>query len=45
MKAVPCNQRNGGHGKTVCPGAPQGPAQYHLGKSWEHTVILVLCDP
>ena len=34
-----------GDTEKLCPGAPQGPAQYHLGKSWEHTVILVLCDP
>ena len=28
MKAVSCNQRNGGHRKALCPGAPQGPAWY-----------------
>ena len=28
MKAVSCNQRNEGHGKSLCPAAPQGPAQY-----------------
>ena len=29
MKAVSCNQRNGGHRKALCPGAPQGPVWYH----------------
>ena len=28
MKAVFCNQRNSGHRKALCPGAPEGPAQY-----------------
>ena len=28
MKAVSYNQGNGGHRKPLCPGAPQGPAQY-----------------
>ena len=28
MKDVSCNQRNGGHRKALCPGAPQGPAWY-----------------
>ena len=28
MKAVSYNQRNGGHRKALCPGAPQGPARY-----------------
>ena len=27
MTAVSYNQRNGGHRKTLCPGAPQGPVQ------------------
>ena len=27
MNAVSYNQRNGGHRKTLCPGAPQGPVQ------------------
>ena len=30
MKAVSCNQRNGGHRKALCPGTPQGPAQYQF---------------
>ena len=25
MKAISCNQRNGGHRKALCPGAPQDP--------------------
>ena len=29
MKAVPYNQRHGGHRKVLCPGAPQGPPQCH----------------
>ena len=29
MKAVPYNQRHGGHRKALCPGAPQGPPRYH----------------
>ena len=28
MKPTSYNQRNGGHMKTLCPGAPDGPAQY-----------------
>ena len=28
MKAVSCNQINGGHRKILCPGAPQGSARY-----------------
>lgn len=28
MKAVFCNQRNSGHRKALCLGAPEGPAQY-----------------
>ena len=40
MKAISCNQRNGGQGKTLCPGAPQGPARYqnHPGTLGEHKV-------
>ena len=29
MKALSYNQRNGGHRKALCPGAPQGPTWYH----------------
>ena len=28
MKAIFCNQRNGRHRKSLCPGDPQDPAQY-----------------
>lgn len=28
MKAIFCNQRNGGHRKALCPGDPHDPAQY-----------------
>ena len=30
MKAVSCNGKNGGHRKTLCPGAPQSPVQSPL---------------
>ena len=30
MKAVSCNQRNGGHRKALCPRATQGPGRYRL---------------
>ena len=29
MKPNSCNQRNGGHRKALCPGAPQDSAQFH----------------
>ena len=29
MKAASYNQKNGGHRKSLCPGAPQGPPRYH----------------
>ena len=32
MKAVSCSRRNGGHGKALCPGVPQTPAQYETQK-------------
>lgn len=34
MKAVFHNQRNEGHRKALCPGAPQGPAWYHNKNSY-----------
>ena len=54
MKAVSCNQINGGHRKPLCPGAPQGPAWYqqapnpvgHLNKLYTYRRLvsnLVLC--
>ena len=30
MKIISYNQRNRGHRKALCPGAPQGPARYQL---------------
>ena len=37
MKDVSCNQRNGGHRKALCPGAPQGPA-------WSLVTTSQLCE-
>ena len=36
MKAASYNQRNNGHRKTLCPGAPQDSARHHKWKAaWE----------
>ena len=50
MKAISCNQRNGEHRKSLCPGTTQDPTQYqrssltlglNIQSIWLH-VLLVL---
>ena len=30
MKPISCNQEMGDTGRLLCPGVPQGPAQFHV---------------